>query len=293
MIFIFAVLYLVFGAFIVLRLFDIHNRPERYEEWELEAAAEATVRRKRHSVFFKSLPEQYGTVNSVFFLLLLAASYIIIVTCSYLAAGDDANLPLDTQYGGVIAMLLPDLLLGIAIIPLHIRTSFFAVSIMNVFDVPDRYSIWKRGYKILLLLFLIGFPFYGLACNNYAHYNESGITISRYFQLGETYTAYEDIGEINIYIHHDVDGNPTDICYELRLSDGSLLDINNGNIRSSAHINKTTLEIHKLLEQNASCTPTITPLNDADLEYLTTRSAEQAEAIRYVFEGFHVRNLTE
>ena len=134
-------------------------------------------------------------------------------------------------------------------------------------------------------MFTVGFPFFVLGCNNYAHYSDSGITVSRYFQLNETYSAYEDIQEVSIYIHHNNKGKVNVICYEIRLSDGKRFDINDGAYRI---VGKSTLEIHKLLEKRATCAPNITPLNDADLEYLKTLDREKAEAIRYIFEGFHV-----
>ena len=283
---IFTVLYIVLAAGIALRLIDLRKRPEKYEEAELQALAEETERKTPHFGFFKSLSHQYAMINFCLILLLSALAYGVIVACSVLTAGKDLNILLDTQFAGVAAAFFLNIIMGMAIIPLFIKTKFFAVSLLDGFNVSGRYAIWKRGYTVLLVLFLVAFPFYGLGCNNYAHYNDEGITISRYFQLDETYTTYEEIQEVVIYIHHNNSGKVDTIHYELRLADGKLFDINDG-LGAGKHITKTTLEIHKLLEQKASCIPTITPLNEVDLKFLETRSIEQAEAIRYIFEGFH------
>ena len=281
------ILYVLSSAAIGWKLYDVYHRPERYKELELEDRARALEYEKKHFFFFKSLSHQYGMVNLLFWVLLTAGAYGVIVACSYLTAGGDRVILLDTHFAGLVAMLFINITLGLVIIPLHIKTPFFAVSVNDMFNVDGRYATYKRGYVILLVSFVLLFPFYGLGCNNYVHYNDAGITVSRYFQFGETYTAYDEIQEVVIYVHHDNNGKFDVIHYQLRLSDGNVFDVNDCAGTNGRGISETTLEIHKLLEQNANCTPTITPLNDADLEYLSTRSAEQAAAIRYVFEGFH------
>lgn len=283
---VFAVLYLVLGTGIVLRFIDIRNRPEKYEESELQTAAERIECQTPYSGFFKSVSHKYAVVNMGVALLLTAAAYGIIVGCSYWTAGADKNILLDVQIGGVVAAFFLNVIVGLVIIPLHIKTKYFAVSVLDVFNVSDRLSIWKRGYFVFLAFFLVAFPFYSLGCNTYAHYNEEGITVSRFFQIDETYTAYEDIQEVNIYIHHNYHGQVDTMNYELRLKDGKIVDVNDG-IGAKDRMNRTTLEIHKLLEQKASCTPTITPLNKDDYEFLKKQSSEQADAVYYIFEGFH------
>lgn len=283
---VFLVLYIVLGAGIALRLVDICKCPEKYEEAELQKAAEETEEKKPHFGFFKSLSHQYAMVNLLFVVLLTVAACGIIVLCSVLIAGKDSIIFLDTQFAGVIAAFFLNIIAGMAEIPLLIKTKFFAVSLLDVFHVFGRWKIWKRTYIVFLVLFLGAFPFFALGCNNYAHYSDSGITISRYFQIDETYTAYADIEEVTIYIHHDNSGNVSAIHYDLRLSDGGIFNINDG-IGAGKHVTGTTMEIHKFLEKNAGCTPNITPLNEADYDYLNGQSEEQAAAILYIFEGFH------
>lgn len=284
---IFLMAYLVSGAAIGWKLYDIYQRPERYKEIELENRARALEYEKKHFWFFKSLSHQYSMVNLLFWLLLNAGAYGVIVGCSYLTAGQDTVILLDTQFGGLVAMLFINITIGLVIVPLHIKTPFFAVSVRDVFNVDGRYATYRRAYTILLISVLLLLPFYGLGCNNYAHFNDTGITISKYFQIDETFTAYDEIEEVVIYVHHDNSGNFDTIHYQIRLSNGKMFDVNDVAGSSGHGLAETTLEIHKLIEQHAKFTPTITPLTEADLEYLSTRSAEQAAAIRYVFEGFH------
>lgn len=283
---VFTVVYIVLGMGIALRLIDICKHPEKYEEAELQEAAEEMEKKKRHFVFFKSLSHQYAMLNVAFVILLSGAAYGIIAACSVLTAGKDAIILLNTQFAGATAALFLNIIVGMAVIPLLIKTKFFAVSLLDVFRVFDRRKIWKRTYVVFLVFFFVAFPFFALGCNNYAHYSGSGVTVSRYFQIDETYTAYEEIQEVAIYIHHSNSGSVGAVHYELRLSDGRIFDINKG-IGAGKRVSKATLEIHKLLEKNSSCTPKITPLNDVDYEYLKTQSEEQVAAILYIFEGFH------
>lgn len=283
---VFAALYIVLGAGIVFRLIDIRNHPEKYEEAELQGVAEEMEDRKSHFRFFRSLSHQYAMVNLVIVFLLSVVAYGIIVACSVLIAEEDSIILLDTQFAGVVAAFFLNTIVGMAVIPLFIKIKFFAVSLLDVFHVVGRREIWKRTYVVFLVLFLGAFPFFALGCNNYTHYNDSGITVSRYFQVDETYTAYEEIQEVAIYISHNNSGKVAAIHYELRLSDGGIFNINDG-IGAGKHVTGTTIEIHKLLEKNANCAPKITPLNNADYDYLKGQSEEQAAAILYIFEGFH------
>lgn len=284
---VFLVLYVASSAAICWKLYDIHKRPERYKELELEDAARALQYEKKSFVFFQNLSHQYSMVNLLFVLLLTAVAYGVAVACAYLTAAGDTVILLDTQLFGLTAMFFVNIILGLAIIPLHIKTPFFAVSVDGVFNVEGRYAIYKRAYSVLLIFFVLAFPFFGLGCNNYAHYNDAGITVSKYFQFGETYTAYDEIEEVVIYVHHDNSGKFSSIHYQLKLSNGKLFDVNDVAGSNGHVVSETTLEIHKLLEKQANCAPTITPLSDADLEYLSTLSTERASAIQYVFEGFH------
>ena len=281
------IVYLVSCAAIGWKLYDVYQRPERYREIELEDRARALQHEKRAWFFFQNLSHQYSMVNFVFTLLLTAVAYGVIMVCSYLTAGQDTVILLDTQFGGLAAMLFINITLGMVIVPLHIKTPFFAVAVDGMFNVCGRYATYRRGFTVLLISFVLLFPFYGLGCNNYAHYSDTGITTSKYFQIGETYTAYDEIQEVIIYVHHDSSGNFDTLHYEIRLSDGRLFDVNDVAGSSGHRLADTTLEIHKLIERRANFTPTITPLNDADLQYLSTRSIEQAQAILYIFEGFH------
>ena len=281
------IVYLVSSAAIAWKIYDICHRPERYKERELEDRARALEYEKKYCWFFKSLSHQYSMVNLIFMFLLMAVAYGVIVACSYLTAGQDTVILLDTQFVGLAAMLFINIILGMLIVPLHFKTPFFAVSVNDFFDVDSRYDIYKRGFTVLLIFFALLFPFYGLGCNNYAHYDDAGIVTSKYFQIGETYTAYDEIEEVVIYVHHDNSGNWDVLHYQIRLSDGKLFDINDVAGSNGRNLAETTFEIHKLIEQHASFTPTITPLTESDWQYISTRSAEQAAAIRYIFEGFH------
>ena len=280
-------LYIVSCAAIGWKLYDVYHRPERYKEIELEDRARALEYEKKHFFFFQNLSHQYSMVNLLFMLLLTAIAYGVMVASSILTAGQDTVILLDTQFGGLAAMLFINITLGMVIVPLHIKTPFFAVSVDCMFNVDSRYATYRRGFTVLLISFLLLFPFYALGCNNYAHYDDTGIVTSKYFQIGETYTAYDEIEEVVIYVHHNNSGKIDTLHYYIHLSDGRRFDVNDVAGRSGHGLAKTTLELHKLIEQRATCSPTITPLTEDDLQYLSTRSPEQAEAILYIFEGFH------
>lgn len=281
------IIYLVSCAAIGWKLYDVYQRPERYREIELADRALELQREKRAWFLFQNLSHQYSMVNFLFTLILTVGAYGVTVACSYLTAGQDTVILLDTQIGGLIAMFFINITLGMVIVPLHIKTPFFAVSVDSMFNVDGRYATYRRGFTVLLISFALLFPFYGLGCNNYAHYSDTGITTSKYFQIGETYTAYDEIQEVIIYVHHDSSGKFDTLHYEIRLSDGRLFDVNDVAGSSGHRLADTTLEIHKLIERRAHFTPTITPLTDSDLQYLSTCSVQQAVAIQYVFEGFH------
>lgn len=280
------VLYIGVSVWIALRLADICRHAEKYEERELQAAAEELEHTKGRPRGFKSLSHLYSMVNVLFMLASTAVAYGVIVALSFLAAKGETNILLDSQTAGTCAAIFWNITAGLVIIPLHIKRRFFAVTVLDAFNCSDRAFVWQRGYALLFIFFALFFPFYGLACNNYAHFNESGITVSRYFRLDETYTAYEDIEEVRIYVRHDRGGHVDAFCYEIRLSDGKRFDINHGVINNE--MRKTTLALHKFLEKKATCKPTITPLNDLDRNYIRrTCTAAAAEAIDYIFEGFH------
>lgn len=146
--------------------------------------------------------------------------------------------------------------------------------------------MFRLAYLTFLILFALGFPFVALSCNNYIYYGESGITSSAYFQLNETFTAYADIEKVQIYVSHNKHGQPDQFHYDIALTDGRTLNVNNSGT-GCKYIASTTQEIHKYIAFYGSCTAEITPLNDDDIRYIETQlSADRAQAVYEVFGGF-------
>ena len=275
-------IYIALTVAISLKLRDILKHPEKYEELELENRAYKRMRERKHFAFFQSLSHQYSFVTILFWIAICILSAALIYGILRLIAWDNELIFPGTALIGVIGMMFTGITVGMVIIPLHIKTTFFAVAVDGMFD-GERYDIWKKAYISLLIFFALTFPFFILSSNNYIYYNDIGITSSAYFQLGEIYTAYEDIEEVRIYAHHDNDGDASALKYEIKLSDGKILDICTNN-----YFNERTLDVHKKIEAQSDCKVNIEPLTDEDIAYLTKKlSKEKMEIVSYIFEGLH------
>jgi hypothetical protein len=281
--------YLIFGLWVLiylggivaisLKLRDIVKNPAKYEEEELEDEA-CRRNAKAKTVFFKSLSHRYNCLIGIpFFIVFPVVGWLVIQGCHALLLGNNAGLAADMSLIGVLAAEF----LGIGfmgVIPFHIRKPLFAVMTLDLFN-GDRQKRWKKAYIMILIMFILTVPFIGLSCTHYAGYNDSGITTSGYFQVGETYTAYADVTEAKVELHRNKHDQPTQVSYEVRLSDGTFWDINSPDTCS-----KSTLTIHERLLA-AGCHVTFeTALTESDLAYLREKySAAAVERTVALFEG--------
>ena len=269
----------------IFKIKDIKANPQKYEEVDLERKAFELERQKNYCHFFKSLSHQYGMVNFLFTLILSVITATLLFQVNKLFI-NGKNLFISTQLIGIMAALFINTIVGLVIIPLHIKKPFFAVSLQDMFNVIGRKHIWKRGYIAFLILFIICFPFYTLSCTNYAYYDEDGIHSSKYFQIIENYTKYEEVSHANIYIHHNDSEQVNSFYYEITLNNGKKININDS-LRYHRVYYQSTYEIHRYLEKT-SCDFKIVPLNDVDIKYINDKLSEnQKNIIYYIYEGRH------
>lgn len=124
-----------------------------------------------------------------------------------------------------------------------------------------------------------------LSVNNYAYYNDSGITYSKFFELTETTAEYGQIEKVKVSIHHDNNGKVNVFEY-IVIYNGNEIDINNPNT-SVKGFTEGVFEFHKNIEKYGNCDMEITPLTDADYEYINNSlNARQQEIVRYIYSGF-------
>lgn len=281
---IFMILYIVGIALISLKLRDIMINREKYEEKKLVRKAEAKARNKTHFTFFKSLSHQYSMVLlPILYVSILACIGLLLVIYKIKAGADSLILSGTFMIGGIasIFIMIPTI---DSILPLYIKTPFFAI-IANGSSDGTRYGAWKEGFIMLLILFTVCFPFYGLAANNYIHYDEGGITTSMYFQLDESYTAYEDIKKVSISASSTSDGDVDSLTYEVTLSDGRVIDLMT---KSVPYFSEEVVEIHKILEKYDGVEFEITPLSYSDIKYMKINlSPYQMKNVEYIFGGKH------
>ena len=296
---VYAIIYIAIIFVLSIRLKDISINPEKYEDYELVAQAKEKERNTPYCKFFKSLSHQYMMVFFPIWILLAAVGNIILLLSHKAISGSNEYITTDGAIIGIIPMFFI-LLIFTFFIMQHIKTPYFVIATEDVWVSDGRAKkyfviatgdVWvsdgraknlKISYILLLIFFVVGFPFYALSANSYVYYNEEGITSSRYFELGETYTDYDDIQETNIYYGYNSD-DELYLYYEVVLSDGKVMNLITSNL-----FTEDTLNIHKMLEQNTNCTPNITPLTSKEIDYLYEHlSEERAKYIIYIFEGFH------
>lgn len=281
---IFLIIYIVGIIAISLRLHDIIKNPDKYEDLELEARAAYKVANTKHCRFFQSLSHQYiGILFIPSWILFGLLSYLVLRLIHKIMAGESELIML----GGTLAGLVPVLFLGIFLIftiAYFIKTPFFAIAIDDAWCSGGRLRNIKVNFICLLVSFVLLFPFYSLSANCYVHFDDEGINSSKYFELGETYTPYEDVLHAKVWMLHKDNGTPDAVKYQVTLPNGVTLDIAGVNTK----VTDETLKFHKLLEENGTCEIEVEPITDEDMEYLKEHaSPEKLEIIKYIFEGFH------
>lgn len=281
---IFAIIYVVGIVAISLKLRDIIKNKDKYEEPEVAEMARTRRREKKSLRFFQSLSHQYIVSLLPIWLLSIAGTNGLLKVFYRIIAGDNTLIIADTWLIGTIGMMFIMIPVIMAVIPLHIKTPFFAVVAEGGSKDGTRYAAWKEGFIMLLIVFVIGFPFYGFAANNYIYYDDEGITSSAYFQLGETYTAYEDVTKVEISVYYD-DGVIDSLSYRVTLSDGRTLEMSDG---SRLFFPETTVELHRNIEKYSNAEFEIEPPTEEDYADLSEMlSEDKLENIKYVFEGDH------
>lgn len=273
--------YLVSLVLIVRKLRDILKNPHKYDETELENRADDYASKRDYCRFFKSLSHQYSGVGLFLSFLLTALSGVLLWGLDRLIAGNGTSITPGARGVGIVAMLFLNLIVGIAIIPLHIKTPFFAVMVDGAFD-GSRRDIWRKSLIALLILFAITFPFFTLSANHYTHYDEVGITHSAFFQLDESHTAYADVEEVWISVSHNKHEQFSALHYEVLLSDGRRANLCN------TYFDENTLAVHRSIEAYGSCSFHIEAMTEEDLTYLREKlSDEKLATVLYIFEGMH------
>ena len=282
MIALFIILMVLYAVGIVLiskKLADIIKNPEKYDEEELVDLAEARKEERRHIKFFKSLSHQYILlVEMPVWLASTYGVYLLLRLFYKMISGDATEILSETWLIGVcVAMFI--LLPVLSVITLYIKTPFFAIMAEGGGNGTRR-SSWRESFIMLLIIFTLGFPFFAFAVNNYIYYDDDGITSSAYFQIDETFTAYEDVERVEIRIGYD-DNDPHSVRYHVTLSDGRRLDMS-GDIPFSSNL----FELHRNILEKSRAELVIEPLKDEEKEYFRERlSEERMEILLYLFEG--------
>ncbi len=281
-----AVVYISAIVLIALKIRDIVKYPDKYKHEELVAQGDKLVATKKYHIPFKSLSHQYGTVGLLFTLILTAIEALVLYGLQRWIFVNGSVIMFGTSVIGVICLFFLNIFIGMNVIPLAIKKPFFEVSTRDLFNVTGRNETYKRTYILLLITFIIVFPFTILGTNNYAYYNENGITYSKFFQLNETSIDYNDIETVKVNIHHDNSGN-VDVFEYIIIYDGKEVNLNNPNT-SVKGFTEEVFEIHKYIESKGSSAIEITPLNTVDCEYIADKlNDRQRQIVNYIFEGFH------
>ena len=280
----FMIIYVAGIVLISLKLLDILKNRDKYEEKKLVRKAEAQARSKAYFPLFKSLSHQYSMVLLPIWLISILACIGLLIVIYKIKAGAGGFILAGTFMIGGLASLFIMIPIINSVLPLYIKTPFFAIIAKDSCD-GTRYGAWKESFIMLLVLFTVCFPFYGLAANNYIHYDEDGITTSMYFQLDETYTDYEDVKKVSISANSTSEGVVDSLSYEVTLSDGRVVDLMT---KSVPYFSEEVMEIHKILEKQDGTEFEITPLTYSDIKYMKVNlSPYQMNGVEYIFEGRH------
>lgn len=277
---VFLFVYILVIALIAYKLRDIFKNPEKYTEKDIEAMADKLIKKTPYCKIFRSLSGQYVFVPYFIWLALTALETLILYLATRIIAWDNYLILPDTWLFSFSTLFFINIF-GMPIFCMHFKNSFFAVAVRGLLHY-ERYQIWKRGHIYFLIVFVLLFPICCLGTNNYIYYNDSGITSSDFFELGETFTDYNDIKEVEISYSYSYD-NELYLKYELVLADGKTMDI------ATRHCyDENTLYIHKMLEKTGSCNVDIMPLTEEEIKYFQSElPKEQCDLTIYIFEGFH------
>ena len=287
MLVVFILIYFFVIIFIIFKIRDIILNPEKYDQKKLQKDAEDLIAYKPFCKFYKSLSHQYSSVGFLFTIILSVVCYFVIYFIQRLMCSEGTSIFLGTSFIGAMASFFLNIIIGMIIIPLSIKKPFFAVIVNDEFNVYGRRNIYRRSYKLLLIFFIITFPFIYLSSNNYTYYTSEVIYSSRFFEIGERETSYSDIKEVEISIHHNNSGEVDTFEYFVKLDNDVSMNINKPNM-GIKYFTKDVYKIHKYIEKKGNCPAIITPLNEVDIKFINDNlSQEKTEIVLYIFEGFH------
>lgn len=279
-----AVCYIGVIIFLVWKIRDICVNREKYSHDALVAEGDKLIAAKKYRIPFKSLSHQYGMVGMLFTFALTALETLIGIGIQKLIFTDGKTVVFGTSWIGVICLLFLNIFVGTGVIPLAIKKPFFEVATRDLFNVASRSDTYKFAYIATLVTFAVVFPFAVLSVNNYAYYNDSGITYSKFFELTETTAEYGQIDKVKVSIHNDNNGKVNVFEYIITYN-GNEIDINNPNT-SVKGFTEGVFEIHKNIEKYGNCDIEIRPLTDVDYEYINNSlNPRQQEIVRYIYSG--------
>lgn len=278
-------IYVLLVILTTIKLKDIKSNYKKYEERELIKKTEIIYADKRYSFcrFFKSLSHQYSCVNFLFFMIIASLGIGIILLINRLYAGINEYIFMGTPLIGGLAFFFLSMPIGMGIIPLVIKKPFFVITTLELFNTDYRPKIYFKTYLMFLIFFIIAFPFVILSCNNYAYYTNSGVYTNKYFQVCETYTPYEDVSKVEIYVSHNNNNEITSLNYIIHINNNQSVNINSQNMGRKVFTD-SVIDIHYYLVKSNNCEFIVTPLTEDDKAiYKTKVSNEDYENIIKIF----------
>lgn len=312
-------LYIVTIVLLALKLRHIIKKPDLYGNEQLIEQAEKFLAEKTEDSFAQDDDAQEGNKDKItkrytlycmlmFVVPMCGIGYLLVWLIQKIMIGNNPSIFLGTSLGGLTAMLLLNIIIGIAVIPLTIKKPMFELAsresvsytiyIKNLHKrqtkgenvsasfVSFRQFRYKRIYIAFLAFFILLYPFIALSANNYCYYNEQYIAYSQYFELGEHVVRYEDIDKVEVAIFHNKKDNIETFEYVIYFDDTSM-NINDPNV-GARYLSEQVYDIHQFIEKQGGCTIEIQPLTDKDKEYISQHMSErQQQIINYIYEGFH------
>ncbi len=275
--------YLTTVAILGFKAADTRNHPEKYADPELEARGDYLIQTKRYCRFFKSLSHQYSMVGMLIaFVILGGIGLFISFLNNAVFIGERTSLQVDAATFSMLGGMFLSFILGLAIIPLLIKTPFFDVLLRDMFNVWGRPAIARRAYTIFLVLFILLAPFTIQPATYYYCYDEEGIYYSEYFEFRESVLRYEDIEAVNIYIEHNNSGKITQATYEI-VFNGKTKNVNRPNQGAKSY-SENIRTIHQYIRQT-DCAINVTPLTEQDKREFEERlSEDKLEILYYLFD---------
>lgn len=282
-------IYFMIISLTIFKLKDIKNNPSKYEHEDLINETNEKYKDKwdKYCKIFQSLSHQYSFVNFALCFIFVAIGYLLILAISKTLIQNNERIFMGTQLIGVIALLFLAVPLLMGIIPLSIKKPFFVVTTLDIYNEQYRPRIYKKAYLTFLIIFIITFPFVILSCNNYGYYNSHGIGINTYFQIKETFTSYDEVKTVEIYVQHNKKDQISSLNYVVEMKDGKKININNANMGKKV-FTKSVIQVHEFLKEKGQCEFIVKSLSEEDIK--TYKAKVTQEEFDRIIEIFNVNN---